>query len=338
MSRVETGILGGFRSRLLALTIALFAGLGVFAASTTPASAGYTVGGSIGAKYSLVGGEVVLGQPASDETLLSTGGSYQEFRNGWRIYYKTGLGAWVVGGSVGDRYRAAGADKSPLGYPTSDEIGLSTGGLYQQFQKDWRIYWKSGLGAWVVGGSVGNRYRSMGADKSSLGYPTSNEIRLSSGEIYQQFQKGRIYWKSGKGTWVVMPPPAAPPGGATTASLKAAAWAQARTTDLYGSTPSGYWSGYCLMFAQAAWDAAGKRITRYPTAKAAANAFRSRGKTTTPPRGAMVFWPNVYPPYGHVAIADGGAGVYSTMGDGGARRNAHVNRSYFGGGWFWVIP
>ncbi|MCO5316676.1 MAG: hypothetical protein M9938_11035 [Solirubrobacterales bacterium] len=337
MSRVETGILGGFRSRLLALTIALFAGLGVFAASTTPASAGFITSGDIGAKYASLGGEKsFLGQPTGNEIVLSTGGSYQQFQNG-RIYWKGGLGAWPVTGGVGNGYLSLGADKSFLGYPTGSEVKLSTGGWYQQFQNG-RIYWKGGLGAWPVTGGIGGRYLSMGADKSSLGYPTGKEIRLSNGEIYQQFQKGRIYWKSGKGTWVVMPPPAAPPGGATTASLKAAAWAQARTTDLYGSTPSGYWSGYCLMFAQAAWDAAGKRITRYPTAKAAANAFRSRGKTTTPPRGAMVFWPNVYPPYGHVAIADGGAGVYSTMGDGGARRNAHVNRSYFGGGWFWVIP
>jgi len=40
----------------------------------------------------------------------------------------------------------------------------------------------------------------MGAE-SELGYPTSGEVKIARG-VYQQFQRGRIYWSAAEGACV----------------------------------------------------------------------------------------------------------------------------------------
>lgn len=162
----------------------------------------YSTQGAVGDRYNSVGGPTgYLGVPLSNENTLGTGGVYQQFTNG-RVYWKSGKGAWIVAGGIGTKYIALGADGSALGYPLSNEIALSTGGVYQQFENG-RIYWKSQKGAWMVAYGTGNKYVEVGADKSILGYPLSDETALSTGGVYQQFERGRIYWKSTKGTWIV---------------------------------------------------------------------------------------------------------------------------------------
>jgi len=163
----------------------------------------YSVYGDIGARYmGLKADKSRLGLPLSNEITLSTGGKYQKFEHG-RIYWKKATGAWDVGGSIGDRYyNQLDADASALLYPTSGEISLPGGGKYQNFEGG-RIYWKSKLGANSVYGSIGQRYLTISADESRLGLPTSNEVSLSSGGVYQQFEHGRIYWNHGVGAFDV---------------------------------------------------------------------------------------------------------------------------------------
>ena len=124
---------------------------------------------------------------------------WQSFKNGAIIHNAT-FGAWETKGSIRERWAQTGYQTGYLGYPTGPEITLANGRTYQQFEKG-RIYWKEGTGAWTIHGVTGSRYLEIGADKSYLGYPTSGEIKLSTGGLYQQFEKGRIYYKEGTGAW-----------------------------------------------------------------------------------------------------------------------------------------
>lgn len=158
----------------------------------------YTVGGGIKVKYDALGGVATIGLPTSNEIKTANGGVYQQFENG-RIYWKDGIGASYVGGGVGVKYAALNYDKGTLGDPAGNEVVLSTGGVYQQFEKG-RIYWKAGLGGgWMVFGGTGVKYIALGADTSTLGYPKSDEVALDSGGAYQQFENGRVYWTAGLG-------------------------------------------------------------------------------------------------------------------------------------------
>lgn len=159
----------------------------------------YTTGGSIGNKYTATGGMTgPLGMPTSNEKVLASGGTYQQFENG-RIYWKSKMGAWIVSGGIGTKYtNAGGANNSGLGTPLSDEAVLPSGAVYQQFENG-RIYWKSKMGTWIVAWSVGDKYVSENGDAGSLGFPTSDEAVTPNGGSYQQFENGRIYWKSGLG-------------------------------------------------------------------------------------------------------------------------------------------
>lgn len=141
-----------------------------------------------------------LGYPISEETGTQDGGAKQEFENG-SIYWKRGVGAWSVQGTIFTNYEGLGAQTSFLGYPVSSEQALQGSGIYQQFEKG-RIYWKSETGSWSVHGGIGSRYILEGAESGALGYPLSGETSSPEGGVYQDFENGRILWKAGLGTTV----------------------------------------------------------------------------------------------------------------------------------------
>ena len=142
-----------------------------------------------------------LGYPIGKQTSLTTGGTYQQFENG-RIYSKVSTGSWTIHGTTGNRYLSVNSDRSYLGYPTSGEISIGGGGVYQQFEKG-RIYWKESTGAWTIFGGTGDKFIEIGAQQGYLGYPTSGEIAAANGGVYQQFENGRIYWKEGVSSWTI---------------------------------------------------------------------------------------------------------------------------------------
>jgi L,D-peptidoglycan transpeptidase YkuD (ErfK/YbiS/YcfS/YnhG family) len=168
----------------------------------SPQSGGHFVWGGIAARWRAAGAQNgILGYPTTDELCGQTGnGCVQTFQRG-RIYWSPATGAWITNGAIGTRYNAAGAHRGLLGYPTSNEACGQTGnGCVQTFQRG-RIYWSPTTGAWVTRGGIGTKYASVGANRSSLGYPTSNE-RCTPGQCIQSFQRGYIGWTATAGTRV----------------------------------------------------------------------------------------------------------------------------------------
>ena len=105
-----------------------------------------------------------------------------------------------VQGAIGSAYlNQGGPDK--FGYATSAEIPVA-GGVKQTFANGYTFYWSSATGVKYTKGAINTRYNNAGGPVG-LGFPTINEQALASGGVYQQFQKGRIYWSPSTGAHVV---------------------------------------------------------------------------------------------------------------------------------------
>jgi uncharacterized protein with LGFP repeats len=93
------------------------------------------------------------GYPTTDETATPDGiGRYNHFtgHNGFAasIYWTPGTGAHELHGAIRAQWASLGWERSRLGYPTSDEFGI-TGGRQNNFQHG-TISWYSANGAIVV--------------------------------------------------------------------------------------------------------------------------------------------------------------------------------------------
>ena len=64
------------------------------------------------------------------------------------------------------------------------------------------LYWSASTGAHWLNGPIWSRYRSIGADSSQLGLPTTDLTTTSTGAVCQ-FQGGTITWTSATNTTVV---------------------------------------------------------------------------------------------------------------------------------------
>jgi serine protease len=157
------------------------------------ATGAYWVHGGVQTAYQRNGtANGVLRFPRSDERPNGIGGSYQLFQNG-SIIYGPKTGAYVLRGAVKSAYERKGFERGSLGYPTSDETPDGAGGIQQSFQKG-RIVWTAASDAHALQGAIAGRHAHSGGTSGALGYPTSDETPISTGGVYQVFQKGRIYW------------------------------------------------------------------------------------------------------------------------------------------------
>lgn len=100
-----------------------------------------------------------------------------------------------VEGAIGAKYETASAI---LGEATSQEFtNQRFGGAYQLFQNGTIAYLQQ-YGAFMVIRGINAVWRSIGAQDSELGYPTSdeyaNERALTAGGVTQNFQFGKISW------------------------------------------------------------------------------------------------------------------------------------------------
>ncbi|MCC9145660.1 MULTISPECIES: hypothetical protein [unclassified Arthrobacter] len=156
-----------------------------------------SVAGSIGYAYSMAGGPSgVYGFPLGQESALAQG-AVQHFKNGV-IYWSTATGsAPIRNGALLDVYRKQGSEKGKLGYPTAAEVPLANG-VYQSFQGG-AIYWSPSAGAHSNIGSVRAVYAANGYEHGFLGMPTSGEVPIKDGGVYQSFQGGAIYWSPATG-------------------------------------------------------------------------------------------------------------------------------------------
>lgn len=143
-----------------------------------------------------------LGKALYNEvTGLRNGGKLQNFERG-TVYWSKTSGAAVVTGGILSAWGAKGYENGALGYPITDEIGGLPGkGVYQEFQGG-QIYWSSATGARIMQGGVKSKWLATGGVNGTLGYPTSDEIKIKNGGVYQTFQRGVIYWSSQTGAHI----------------------------------------------------------------------------------------------------------------------------------------
>ncbi|AYV44962.1 hypothetical protein CFHF_06800 [Caulobacter flavus] len=150
---------------------------------------------AINAKHQALGGDGGwLGKATIAHTLTpNKKGWYRHYQNG-SIYWSQATGAHEVHGLIRNKWAAMGWENSFLGFPTSDELQGGGAGRLSAFQGG-VIYWSPTTGAHEVHGLILEKYKQLGADKSYLGYPVSDELDLgvNNGRI-SNFEHGQIAW------------------------------------------------------------------------------------------------------------------------------------------------
>nr|WP_193777233.1 MULTISPECIES: trehalose corynomycolyl transferase [unclassified Rhodococcus (in: high G+C Gram-positive bacteria)] len=168
-----------------------------FKTSVTPVAPVYTVGGAIGARYTQLGAETSpLGAPTGDEQPLASG-RVQDFEHG-RIYWSAATGAWETYGLIAQKYLDLGGPTSPLGWPTSGELGTPNGiGRFNRFTEG-NIYFNPQAGTHCVYGAIIAEYGRHGYEGGRFGFPTTDEYATPEGRR-NDFQGGWIAWISATG-------------------------------------------------------------------------------------------------------------------------------------------
>ncbi len=128
-------------------------------------------------------------------------GYFQHFKGG-SIYWSPYTGAHEVHGVIRQKWSSMGWEKSPLGYPRTDEqtgADYRKEGRFNHFQNG-SIYWHPATGAREVHGAIRAKYIELGAEASILGYPTTDETATPDRiGRFNHFQAGSIYWTPGTG-------------------------------------------------------------------------------------------------------------------------------------------
>lgn len=93
------------------------------------------------------------------------------------------------------KYRALGAEKGVLGAPMTTVRACADQRGYVRVFARGVIYWCPATGAHEVHGDILIKYRELGAERSVLGYPITDERGTPDNEgRYNHFQAGSIYW------------------------------------------------------------------------------------------------------------------------------------------------
>ncbi len=148
----------------------------------TAAHCAHEVNGAIFGAYGAQGSSAgILGYPITNEmTTPDELGEYNHFERG-SIYWTPTTGAHEVHGAIRDKWSSLGWERSPLGYPVSDETDEVDGtGRFNLFQHG-SIHWTSATGAVTVsvdpaillGPQAGGTDRP-GADLSNFTLPAAN--------------------------------------------------------------------------------------------------------------------------------------------------------------------
>lgn len=165
----------------------------------SPGTAAHSVSGSFLRLFASLGYENgFLGYPTSQEVPIR-GGVFQLFQGGV-AYWSPATGAHTVSGSFRDVYARAGYENGCLGYPATQELPTSGGGVYQQFQGG-TAYWSPSSGAHALCGAFLAAYGSTGYENGLLGYPVSDEYGVAGGRRVD-FQRGFVEWSQATGALV----------------------------------------------------------------------------------------------------------------------------------------
>jgi LGFP repeat len=140
--------------------------------------------------------------PLGDTEDAGNGGFVQRYSTG-NLYWhpQTGAGARWVSGAILQKYLALGGPSS-LGYPITDERPTPDGrGRFNHFQAvqlpdkpESSIYWTPQTDAHAVYGAIRSKWKELGFERSSLGYPLAEEVDFPEGGRVVPFEGGAIYW------------------------------------------------------------------------------------------------------------------------------------------------
>lgn len=147
----------------------------------SPSTGAWEVHGAIRGKYSALGWErSFLGYPLTNETTTPDGvGRYNHFQGG-SIYWSPSTGAWEVHGAIRAHWASLGWERSPLGYPISDELVVYGGAArISHFQRG-SIYWSASAGPRVLRERVRVHVKCLEAPVSF----TLNEQFAAMQEVY----------------------------------------------------------------------------------------------------------------------------------------------------------
>jgi hypothetical protein len=140
-----------------------------------------------------------IGVPTADTRATSENGQAITFESGI-IVIRNDKRAFVVYGAIHTHYVELGdlftaATTPVVGFPASDEsAAASGGGRFNTFDQG-AIYWSSGTGAHEVHGAIYQKWSALGADRSALAYPLTDETIAPDGSgRFNDFQNGSIYW------------------------------------------------------------------------------------------------------------------------------------------------
>ncbi|QRK12428.1 SH3 domain-containing protein [Archangium violaceum] len=173
----------------------------------TQETGAWEVHGVIRDKWAALGWEKsVLGYPITDEMKTPDGvGRYNHFRKGGvlgSIYWTPATGVHEVHGVIREKWAALGWENGVLGYPITDEMVTPDGvGRYNHFRKgntEGSIYWTPATGVHAVHGVIREKWKALGWETGSLGYPVSDEYPVATGRE-SEFQKGFITYSSSTG-------------------------------------------------------------------------------------------------------------------------------------------
>ncbi len=141
-----------------------------------------------------------LGQPV--KPLATIAGGYQREYEGGIVYYdnKNPAATSEVHGEILVKYLLAGGQAGALGFPRTSQLSGASGvGAYNHFANG-SIYWFPLLGAYIVSGTIRDKWMELGAEGGPLGYPTSDvqNLGLPAG-VVSRFQYGSIYFSPARG-------------------------------------------------------------------------------------------------------------------------------------------
>ncbi|SEO83630.1 LGFP repeat-containing protein [Trujillonella endophytica] len=165
----------------------------------TPATGAREVHGAILAKWASLGWErSVLGYPVTDELTAPDGIGRGSFFQGGAVYWTPATGAHEVHGAIFAKWRSMGLERSVLGYPITDELTAPDGIGRGSFFQGGAVYWTPATGAHEVHGAILGTWRSMGLERSVLGYPITDEYDVVAGR-QSDFQGGFLRWTAATG-------------------------------------------------------------------------------------------------------------------------------------------
>jgi glucose/arabinose dehydrogenase len=159
----------------------------------------------IGARYAAEPRlRALLGAAVGPETAAGAV-RYQVFQRG-RLYWSAARGVHEVHGAILGKFLRLGGHTA-LGVPVTDEIRAADGqGAHSNFERA-AVYWSTRTGARVVRGALLQRYRSLGAGASVLGYPVIDDRRSRTRGRFVDFERaGSIYWSARTGAHEVYGP------------------------------------------------------------------------------------------------------------------------------------